>query len=65
MYDMPKTEGLMFQFVDDIANVYQDKELKDGKVILIKDLELLNKYLFPQFVLKVKPYEIRNMCIPP
>jgi len=38
------TEGLMFQFADDIAIALQCKDLKDGSAILTKDLELMNTY---------------------
>lgn len=45
MHDVPKTEELKFQlFTDDIAIAYQNKNLKDGNVILTKDLELINNY---------------------
>jgi len=45
IHDILKTERLKFQFVDDIAIVYQNKDLIDDSVIVTKDLELMNTYL--------------------
>lgn len=42
MSDLPKTEGTIFQFADDIAIAYQSMELADGKRVMTKDLTTLN-----------------------
>jgi hypothetical protein len=45
MYDIPMTEGLKFQFADDITIAFQCKDLKDGScAIITKDLELMKTY---------------------
>ncbi|VVC38892.1 Reverse transcriptase domain [Cinara cedri] len=48
------TEGLKFQFADDIAIAFQCKDLKDGSAILTKDLELMKTY-FRNWRLKPNP----------
>lgn len=48
------TEGLRFQFVDDIAIAFQCKDLKDSNAILTKDLNLINTY-FRNWRLKPNP----------
>lgn len=44
IHDILNTEGVKFQFADDIAIAYQSKELKDGNVFLNNDLEFINTY---------------------
>jgi len=54
MHDIPVTEGLKFQFADDIAIAFQSKDLKDGSATLTKDLEVMNTY-FRNWRLKSDP----------
>jgi len=44
MHNILATEGLKFQFADDIPIAFQSKELKVGSATLTKNLELMNTY---------------------
>lgn len=54
MSDLPKTEGTIFQFADDIAIPYQSMELTDCEKMTTKDLTTLNTY-FQKLGLKLNP----------
>lgn len=52
IHSVPNTEEFKFQSTDDIA--HQSRDLKDGNVILTKDLKLMNTY-FRKWRLKLNP----------
>jgi len=54
MSDLPKTEGVKFQFADDIAIAYQSNDLAECERVLTKDLTILNTY-FQRWRLKPNP----------
>ena len=54
VHDIPNTEGVKFQYADDVAITYQSKDLKDGSVALTNDLEVMNIY-FHKWRLKPNP----------
>lgn len=54
MSDLPKTEGIKFQFVDDIMIVYQFNELAECERVLSEELTTLNTY-FQKWRLKLDP----------
>lgn len=54
MHDLPKTKGLKFQYVDDIAIVYQSTDLEEGEKALNEDLITMIKY-FSYWRLKSNP----------
>lgn len=61
MSDLPKMEGTVFQFADDIANAYQSTEMVDGERVLTKDLTTLNTY-FQRWRLKLNPNKT-EVCV--
>jgi hypothetical protein len=61
MSDLPKTEGTVFQFADDIAIVYQSLEMVDGERVLTKNLTTLNTY-FQRWRLKLNPNKT-DVCV--
>lgn len=55
MSDLPKTEGTMFQFADDIAMAYQSMELTDREKVMTKDQTTLITYVLPKMETQTKP----------